>query len=942
MGNRKFHRCLLGVALLAMGAGWHVSRAEDPAPLSKQEAEKLFAVKVLPLLKTKCFACHGGDPDDIKGDYDLQTLAGMLKGGESEEPSLVPGKPEDSSLFLAVQWDGLEMPPKENDRLTDQQIDLVRKWIAAGAPWPAEEKLAEYRRAQWGTEENEDGLLVATSGGLGDDWTYRRYKKEDIWAFQTLTKPQVPEAADHPVDAFVRQKIHDAGLAPAKRADPRTLIRRATYDLIGLPPTPSEIEDFLAAWKEDDNAAWTALIDRLLDSPQYGEHWGQHWLDVVRYADTSGFSNDWERSNAWRYRDYVIRSFNQDKPYNKFIIEQIAGDELDGDDPEMLVATGFLRMGPWEHTAMTPDAVSRQIYLDDLVNSTGQTFLSTAMRCCKCHDHKFDPLPTRDYYRMYAAFATTQPAERAADFLPQEDRSGFDANRKHVKALLDFATQERDALYAKREEAAKKWYADRGRSDEYKPEGARRNLKTKDKPRRFEGLTTEEEGILKVREQDVRIWTRRLERFQPLVQSVYTGGDGNQKSQRLRMPDSKKKWEIDKAKVMPDSHIYAGGSVFAQTDSVTPGVLSGLGLAAYSARKNDAYALPRSMERRRLAMARWIANPNNPLTSRSIVNRIWLYHFGRGIAGNPNNFGSTGKKPTHPELLDWLASTLVGQKWSIKSMHHLIMSSETYKQASSHDDVETLREKDPNNDLLCVFEPRRLTAEELRDSMLSISGELNLQAGGLPIQPMINREVALAPRMLQFTLAPAWQPSPTRAQRNRRSIYAYRVRGLSDPLLEVFNKPGSDESCEMRDSASVTPQVFSLMNSDVATSRSIAMAARIVKEADTPPAQIDLACRLALGDAASEAINEKLLKHYQSMVDYHHQHKPDPVVYPNKVTRSVVEEMSGDPFDYEEYLDIFDEDFQSDLQAADVDAETRAMADVCLLLLNSNAFIYVY
>jgi mono/diheme cytochrome c family protein len=906
-----------------------------------EDAERSFAVKVLPLLKTKCFACHGGDPDDVKGKFDIRSRAGMLKGGESEEAAIVPGKPEESPLVAAIKWEDSEMPPKENDRLNAEQIESIGHWIKAGAPWPDEATLAKYRKEAWGERVTKDGVLVDTSGGLSDVWTYRRYKPEDVWAFQPVKRPAVPKAAAHPIDAFIRAKINDAGLKPAKRADPKTLIRRVTYDLTGLPPTPEEVSAFERESVDDPKSAFRNLIDRLLESSYYGEHWGQHWLDVVRYADTSGFSNDWERSSAWRYRDYVIRSFNNDKPYNRFIIEQIAGDELKPGDPEMLIAIGYLRMGPWEHTPMNPNKVSRQEYLDDVVNSIGQTFLSTAMRCCKCHDHKFDPIPTRDYYRLYAALATTQPAERPAKFLEVEDKTGFAANRQHVEALLKFETDERNALLAKREAAAKKWYAERGREDEYVDFNQRRRLPGEDKPPRFIGLTKPEYGILKVREQNVRIWTRRLERFQPLALSVYSGGDLYQQSVKLRMPNPKKQWELANSKKMPETFINSGGNVFSPAGSVTPGVLSGLQLAAYSAREDDPYALPLKMERRRLALARWIAHPKNALTTRSIVNRIWHYHFGRGLAGNPNNFGATGKRPTHPELLDWLAAKFVEDGWSIKKIHRLIVTSQTYQQASRHADIEVLGEKDPNNDLLAVFDPRRLTAEELRDSMLAITGELNVKGGGLPTKPDINMEVALAPRMLQASLAPAWQPSPTPAERNRRSIYAYRVRGLADPLLEVFNKPGSDESCEMRDSPSVTPQVFSLMNSAVATNRSIAMAVQLQGEAKAPADQIASGYERAIGQAPNDAIREKLLQHYQKMIDYHRQHKPKPVTYPTRVTRSVVEEFSGDPIFYEERLDIY-EDYVPDQQAADVSAETRALADVCLLLFNSNAFIYVY
>ena len=391
--------------------------ADEPSP-----AEELFTLKVLPLFKTKCFGCHGSDPDDIRGEFNMLTREALLKGGESEEPSLVPGDANASPIYQAIKWDGLEMPPKENDRLNETEIDWVKNWIAAGAPWPSKETQLAIKKKEWSIRENENGMIVDTSGGLSNDWTYRRYDKKEIWAFQPVKSIEIDpsELGDRtPVDFFIDREIAKAKLTAAPRAKPIELIRRATYDLTGLPPTPYQITQFQKAYKDDPLTAWSKLLDRLLKSDHYGERWAQHWLDVVRYADTSGFSNDYERSNAWRYRDYVIRSFNGDKPYNEFVLEQIAGDELKPGDPEALIATGFLRMGPWG-TAMIPQKEARQIYLDDLVHNVGQSFMAMPLRCCKCHDHKFDPIPTRDYYSMYAAFATTQPAEMPAKFLESE------------------------------------------------------------------------------------------------------------------------------------------------------------------------------------------------------------------------------------------------------------------------------------------------------------------------------------------------------------------------------------------------------------------------------------------------------------------------------------------------------------------------------------------
>ena len=950
--------------------------AADSADAPKA-AERLFTLKVLPLLKAKCFACHGGDANDIKGEFDVRSREAVLKGGESEEPAIVPGKPEDSPLYLAVLWDGLEMPPKENDRLTKQEAEYIRQWIAAGAPWPDAQAQLAIQQHEWSVVENEDGIIVTTSGGLADSWTYRRYQRDDIWAFRKVegeswkaVGERLKAEGRHPVDWFLQQRMQEAGVEPAPQADPLTLIRRATFDLTGLPPAPDEVIRFLAEWKRDSEQAWSDLIDRLLDSPHYGERWGQHWLDVTRYADTGGMSNDFERSNLWRYRDYVIRSFNNDKPYDQFVIEQLAGDELaddlvrqakDGDEnavrqsqlkggytdqeAEWIVATGFLRLGPWDNAMITAEE-ARQIYLDDVVNVVGQTFLSTTMRCLKCHDHKFDPLPTRDYYRIYAAFSATQMAERTVPLLPTENQDGFEEGRAHVKHMLKYAVAEKDKLIAKREKAAREWFAEHNLP--YKNEQQRQNMPDEEKPPRHVGLNHAEQGQLKVREQDEWIWTRRLERYQPMAQSVYNASEAPlawNGARKLRIDN-----KADRNK-RPDTFILLGGTLTAKGIAVGPGVLSATGLQV-DAKADDPYLIPDDVSGRRLALAKWIAHPDNPLTARSLVNRLWQHHFGRGIAGNPNNFGAKGAKPTHPELLDFLAADFVENGWLLKRMHRLLMTSAAYRQSSHHPNKAKLRVDDPNNELLACFRPRRLTAEELRDAILSVTGELNPATGGLPVMPEINMEVALQPRMIQFSLAPAYQPSPTPAQRNRRTIYAYRVRGQSDPFLELFNQPNPNDSCEARDAAAVTPQALTLLNSDTMTDRSIAFAVRLQQESASMVSdgnlkpegelafQIQRAFMLALGREPNAAEQARMLAYVSDMLRYHQDVETAPVKFPTEITRSLVEEFSGEVFEYTEILPVF-ERYVADKKAADVTAETRALADMCLLLLNANEFVYL-
>ncbi len=949
------HNLFVSVATVALLCSSNTSRSAAP----DSQAERLFTLKVKPVLSEKCFGCHGDPDKKIKGGLAVTSREAFLKGGDEFPNTLVPGSSAKSFVMKAVKWEDedYEMPPKANDRLSAEQIKDLAAWIDAGAPWPSEERQKEIHLAEQQRERTKDGIMVKTSGGLGDEWTFRRYQPQDIWAFQPVKKPALPNPGDrNPIDVLVGAKLEKTGFKAARKADYRTLIRRATYDLTGLPPTPNEVYKFGQAYQKDADKAWMELVDRLLTSKHYGERWAQHWLDVARYSDTGGYSNDYERSNAWRYRDWVINALNADKPYDQFVVEQLAGDELadrslrsrisdwdkfqsartngkyNDEESALLVASSFLRMGPWD-PAMVKNPEARQLYLDDVVNAVGQTFLSTTMRCFKCHDHKFDPLPTRDYYRFYSAFAGTQLSERKAPFMRDESRAGFEEGKALTERLLAFARERTNELTTQRENAALKWYKEH--SLEYVSLAKRKDLPDEMKPPRHVGLSPEEQGRLKVREQDVWIWTRRLERYQPYVQTVYNGPNpGFLNARKLRMnAKADNKWR-------PDSRILTGGSLEAPGEKVVPGVLSALGVPVDGS-KEDPYLVPDELEGRRLALAKWIADARNPLTARSIVNRVWQYHFGKPIAGNPNNFGVKGSKPTHPSLLDWLAADFVENGWRIKRLHRLIMSSRTYQQSAKHADMEKLRNEDPNNDLFAYFPSRRLTAEEIRDGMLKITGELNPNGGGLPIMPEMNLEVALQPRMIQFSLAPAYQPSRTPEERNRRSIYAYRVRGLANPFLETFNQPNPNDSCENRDAASVSPQAFTLLNGDVVTARSIAFALRLETEAKSLAEQIQRAIHLAFVRNPTEQELEKMLGYVKEMRAYHEKVKPERKDYPTKITRSLVEEFTGQPFEYEEILPVF-ENYIRDKHADEVDPGTRALADLCLLLFNSNEFMYLY
>ncbi|MCA8989426.1 MAG: PSD1 domain-containing protein, partial [Planctomycetaceae bacterium] len=842
------------------------------------KSEQLFVRRIVPLMREKCLGCHGADREMIEGNLDLTSLSATLKGGDSESPGLKPGEPDASPIYLAAlrtheEWSA--MPPKEAEQLSEQQLSWLREWISSGASWPDDAKQAEIAEANSKAWSVEDGIPIASSGGLSEDWTNRRYDPESLWAYQPLSVPE--ELAEYDpsvavIDRFISAKAPQ-GLFFAPRADRPTLLRRATFDLIGLPPTPAEIREFVDD-RTDDDTAFKKVIDRLLASPHYGERMAQHWLDVTRYADSSGLANDYERGNAWRYRDYVIRAFNEDKPYDQFVREQIAGDELAPDNPEMLVAVGFLRMGPWELTGMEVAKVARQRFLDDVTNNVGEVFLGHSLQCARCHDHKFDPVPTRDYYSIQAVFATTQLTERKAAFLPSENCEGFEERKYLEQRRVEYEqnlVELDEAMLAN----AQLWYKEQNRSPDQwnevvnrlknspgegvfnkaRNEMKRQGLSEDEYPPKLVGFTPQQFGLERVSRKGVERLSWEFDRYQPYALSVYNGKtlEMNSVKSPLRMPkDPMKSGELE------ETCILVGGDPFSLGAPVEPGYLSVL------ADQVDVQ-IPQTVSGRRTAFAEWITDPENPLTSRVIVNRIWQWHFGRGLAGNPNNFGSTGKRPTHPGLLDWLATALIKDGYSIKQLHRRIMLSDAYRRSSTHPLPNEIQELDPLGTSYAVFTPRRLTAEELRDAMLLLSGELNPKLGGIPCRPEINQEVALQPRQVMGTFAAAWTPNPLPEQRNRRSIYALKLRGLSDPMMDVFNSPSPDFSCERRDASTVTPQAFSLFNGQNTHSRALAMAARVLKNSKDDVAAITLCFQQVYGRDPSASETSSCLNHFDQL-----------------------------------------------------------------------------
>ncbi len=868
--------------------------AQTKPSAAADEAGAIFVNHVLPLLKQKCAGCHG---NALKtSGLSVESRDSLLHGG-TRGTAIMPGSADKSLLLTAIEQTGdLKMPP--GAKLPDKEIAAVSRWIELGAPWV------------------DPSAAGASSLKAGPSWNY---SPQDVWEFQPLQPQTVPSKGidpaqvQTPVDAFILSKLQEKALRTAARAGRLQLLRRATFDLTGLSPTPAEVKAFLND-RANDQEAFAKVVDRLLASPAYGERWGRRWLDVVRYADTGGYSNDFERPNAWRYRDYVIRSFNQDKPYDQFVREQIAGDEIDAGDPEKLVATGFLRMGPWEHTAMSVAAETRQAWLDDVTHSTATTFLGLTMECARCHDHKFDPLPTKDYYRLQAVFAATEFADRPAAFLPGEQRPDFAQGRERVARLLAMA-QQKIAGYddlIKQRLVAKVGVKS---IDDIPKETLAKAIKSKDL------LTPEESERLKIYTKRVELYSRSVKRYDGLAYSV---SDGPFEAK------AKTGWQS------PETFILPVGNLKTPGEKVTPGVLT----AVYRYDQPAYRDVPATVGGRRLALADWIANPKNPLTARVIVNRIWAWHFGHGIAGNPNNLGKMGEKPSDPELLDWLANDFIAHGWTMKRMHRLMMLSAAYQRSADPADAKAVEKADPENHLLSYFSPRRLEAEELRDSILEASGELSGDTGGPGTFPEINEDVARQPQQIMGTLMPAYRPSPTKAERNRRTIYTFQKRNMVDPFLDVFNGPSVNESTEERAATTVPTQVFALFNSQFIHDMGLAFAARVESLGGDSNAQVDNAFRYALGRLPREQERRSAVDFLSKMTAVQQQQLPPSKKSRTPLVRSITSELTGAEVRIEEDPDPAR--YEENLQPGDVTAHTRALADLALVLFNSNEFAYVY
>ena len=895
--SSRYYRQLFfpaAVALLA-GALPTVVPAEETETLSF-DAATLFIEVVGPTFKQQCLGCHG--EGNTFSELDLRTRDSVLTGGK-RGPALVPGRPSQSLLYQVLdKHPDLQMPPGDGKQLPAETVLAVRRWIDGGAPF--------------------------AEGQARQSWDYAQ---EDLWAFRPLADPVPPPVETGPgrlktpVDHFIEQKIQNSGLQPGPRANRRTLIRRLTFDLHGLPPTPEEVQSFL---NDTSPEAYKTLVERLLASPRYGERWGRHWLDVTRYADTNGFSNDFERPNAWRYRDYVIRSFNQDKPYDQFIREQIAGDELYPDNPEALIATGFLRAGPWEHTGMSVAAVDRQFFLDDVTHHTGSVFLGLTLGCARCHDHKFDPLPTEDYYKFQAAFATTQFARRRVKWLDSENTTDFDEGLAALDRRLGSLREKINEFETKIAQAVMK------RNGISNPEDIPEDV-LKAALRSHQDLTQEEFEAFKLYRKHSILLGEMRDRYRPMAFSVASGYlDGDVDTG----PSDKK--AMLALEENPETHILIGGNLQSAAKKVEPGVLQAVerygGLAAPE--------FPSTVAGRRAALANWIAHPDNPLTARVMVNRICQYHLGRGLAANTNNLGKMGDKPVFPDLLDWLAAYFIKTGWSVKAVHRVILLSAAYQRSCGHPDMDSIRERDPENKYFTHFSPRRLEAEEIRDSALYVAGQLSPQRGGPGTYPEINADVAKQPQHRMGTLAPPYQPSPRRSERNRRSVYTFQQRSLVDPLIEPFDPAGMEMSCERRDASIVPTQAFTLMNSRFIHDTALAFAARLEREVYSDESRIKRAFELAWNRPPSKDEITTSLDHLRQMTEHHRRHAvPEPKA-PEIPVHRITSELTGESFEVEAILEPVD--YEPNLHPSQVSPETRALADIALVLLNSNQFVYVY
>jgi hypothetical protein len=785
----------------------------------------VYERQVRPIFKAYCFTCHG-EIDKPKGGLDLRLRRLIARGGRSG-PALVPGKPEESLLYERLARH--EMPPGKK-KLSDEETALVGRWIRAGAPTARPEPEA-VRPGLFFTEE-----------------------ERTHWAFQPIRRPAVHGASGggNPVDAFLLARLREKGAAFAPEADRATLIRRASFDLLGLPPDPEALDRFVADPAPD---AYERLVDRLLASPEYGERWGRHWLDVAGFADSDGYtSEDPLRPDAYKYRDYVIRAFNADMPFNQFIREQLAGDELvrlpyrdlPPGDIDKLVATGFLRTAP-DGTGVggVDQATAANQVLADTLKVVSTAFLGLTVGCAQCHDHKFDPISQVDYYRLRSVFEPAydpsswrQPAERRISLATEADRRKVQAIEAEA-AKISTERSKRAAELVERTFAAElKKLPEMLRTEARaaRSTGAdKRTTRQKQLFREYPSLDVSE-GSLYLYDPNA---AAELKTYDDRVAKLQAGKPVEDFIRALTEVPAQ----------VPVTYLFHRGDISQPRQAVTPGGLSILEERTPFRCDKDP-SLPTTG--RRLALACWLTDRRHPLTARVFMNRVWLHHFGRGLVGTPADFGVQGERPSHPELLDWLADEFMASGWRLKRMHRLLMTSAAYRQASRR---EPAKERlDPDNRLCGRMAVRRLEAEAIRDAILTVSGKLNAKAFGPPV-PVREDEVG------QFVVGVDNKDGdgrpgpevPLHGEEFRRSIYVQVRRSRPLAVLDTFDAPAMEPNCELRNTSTVAPQALLLLNNAFIVSQAGYFAERVRREAGAEPrAQVRRAWRLAFGREPAE------------------------------------------------------------------------------------------
>ncbi len=792
------------LALLLLSA---FTFAEAVTPQEPVEFER----DIRPILEESCFRCHGPHAKRLRGGLMMAGRESLLQGGDSG-PAITPGDPDRSLLIRMVRYESedFEMPP--TGTLDVDQVELLERWVLEGATWPGGDSGPSDRRD--------------ISMDEGRQW----------WAFRPVVRPEPPTLSDptneqsarHPIDRFVFAKLEAAGLGPAPREEERLLVRRVYIDLLGVPPTRDEVDAYLADSGPDK---WTRLVDELLARDQYGERWGRYWLDVVRFAQTNGYERDQRKRYIWRYRDYVIDAFNSDKPYDQFLREQLAGDELDEVTSEGLVATGFYSLGVWDTEPNDPEQAVWDGQ-DDVLRTITEGMLAVTVGCARCHDHRFDPIRQRDYYSLVSFLRNVEPYENPefsfdskTHRLPPGEpaaRDTWEAKRAQAKDQLDRSlnTIKRKRLKDYLERHFDELVAAKPELAGYTGQGERlqkiaRKLGVTEKAVREEVSIQDQAESFLVSEES-RGLEKSFEGDLPWIMAVSESGSIPTPTHVLRRGMASAKLEPVESRFLP---------VLCETDAASIPEIAPRGAGG----AGDDLSPTSSGQRR--ALADWIADPKHPTTARVMVNRIWQGHFGRGLVGTPNDFGSQGEAPTHPLLLDWLADEFVAKGWSVKELHRQILSSATYQQSSRTLSPQA-KELDPANRLLWRQNMRRLDADALRDSMLAVCGLLNDERGGIGFYPELSLEA------LGSASKPGagWGKSDEK-QRNRRAIYAYVKRGLLVPFLTSFDSVDPSFSHGSRPSTTVSSQALTLLNGAFAnrTAHSLARELLTQTESDLDP-----------------------------------------------------------------------------------------------------------